>query len=54
MRCVRIFPEGVSPLRAVETRIVSKLQAGLPWGMQWRKQDCKIRYWRTETSYEAS
>jgi len=41
MRCVRIFPEGVSPLRAVETRIVSKLQAGLPWGIQWRGRSVK-------------
>ena len=49
-----IIPEGESPLRAeVTLRTVSKWQAGLPWGMQWRKPNGKLRYWRTETGYEA-
>ena len=49
-----IFPEGVSPLCAgVTSWSISKSQAGLSWGMQWRKRDYKLRYWRTETGYEA-
>jgi len=40
------FPEGASPLYAgVTPRSISKRQGGLPWGMHWRKPDCKIRYW---------
>jgi len=34
-------------------RSVSKSQAGCWWRQQWRKRDCKIRYWRTGTAYEA-
>ena len=48
------IPEGASPLRAgVTLRTVSKSQAGLLWGKQWRKRDYKLRYWRTGTAYEA-
>jgi len=46
-----IFPEGENPLCAgVTTRNISKSQGGLLWSMHWRKRDCKIRYWRTESS----
>jgi len=49
-----IFPEGVSPLRTeVTLRTVSKWQAGCRRRQQWRKPNGKLRYWRTETGYEA-
>jgi len=38
----------------LKTRTISTSQVGLPWGMQWRKRNGKIWYWRTEMSYEAS
>jgi len=48
------IPEGVSPLCAgVTSWSISKSQAGLGWPKQWRKRDYKLRYWRTETAYEA-
>jgi len=48
------FPEGANPLYAgVTPGSISKWQGGLPWGMHWRKSNGKIRYWRTETWYEA-
>jgi len=49
-----IIPEGESPLcTEVTSGSISKSQAGLPWGKQWRKRDYKLLYWRTETGYEA-
>jgi len=51
---VCIFPEGVSPLyTGVTPGSISKWQGGLGWPMHWRKSNGKIRYWRTETAYEA-
>ena len=35
-------------------RTISTSQAGLRWPIQWRNWNGKIRYWRAETSYEAS
>jgi len=49
-----IIPEGESPLCAgVTSWSISKSQVGSPWGVQWRKRDYRLRYWRTETGYEA-
>jgi len=48
-------PESESLLWAgVTARTISKLQASLGWPKEWRKQDYKGRYWRTETGYEAT
>ena len=41
------------PYARGRARSISKSQGGLPRGMHWRKRDCKIRYWRTGTVYEA-
>ena len=47
-------PESESLLWAdVTIRTISKLQACLGRPKEWRKQDYKGRYWRTETAYEA-
>ena len=41
------------PYARGRARSISKSQAGCWWRQQWRKRDCKIRYWRTGTVYEA-
>ena len=39
-------PEGASPLFVgVTPGRISKSQAGLSWGMQWSKRDCKSLHW---------
>ena len=50
---VYFFQRVKVPYARGRVRSVSKSQGGIPWGMHWRKRDCKIRYWRTETAYEA-
>ena len=48
---VSYYSRGCKSLIGKLVKPVSKPQAGFPWGVQWRKRDYKIRYWRTGSTY---
>ena len=48
----RVQPAWNDPLWArVVSRTISKSQGWILWGIDWRKRDCKTRYWRIGIVY---